>query len=127
MGLTFPGFWLQNQNIQENHGSKILGLTKIKSLNLTHMHFEPNHHQTAPTPHSQQTNQPPHITQHYHTPNINQSSQHQTTKHHHQVALGGLVVSMLATGLKVSGFKPDRGRWILRVIKSVARLPSEGK
>jgi hypothetical protein len=36
--------------------------------------------------------------------------------------LGGLVVSML-----VRGFKPGRGRWILRVIKSVARLPSEGK
>jgi hypothetical protein len=43
------------------------------------------------------------------------------------VALGGLVVSMLATGPKVHGFKPGRGRWILRVIKSVARLPSEGK
>jgi hypothetical protein len=37
------------------------------------------------------------------------------------------VVSVLATGPKVSGFKPDRGRWILRVIKSVARLPSERK
>jgi hypothetical protein len=43
------------------------------------------------------------------------------------VALGGLVVSVLATGSKVRGFKPGRGRWILRVIKSVARLPSEGK
>jgi hypothetical protein len=43
------------------------------------------------------------------------------------VALGGLVVSVLATGPKVRGFKPGRGRWILRVIKSVARLPSEGK
>jgi hypothetical protein len=45
----------------------------------------------------------------------------------HLVALGGLVVSVLATGPKVRGFKPGRGRWILRVIKSVARLPSEGK
>jgi hypothetical protein len=43
------------------------------------------------------------------------------------VALSGLVVSVLATGPKVSGFKPGRGRWILRAIKSVARLPSEGK
>jgi hypothetical protein len=43
------------------------------------------------------------------------------------VALGGPVVSVLATGPKVRGFKPGRGRWILRVIKSVVRLPSEGK
>jgi hypothetical protein len=43
------------------------------------------------------------------------------------VALGDLVVSVLATGPKVRGFKPGRGRWILRVIKSVARLPSKGK
>jgi hypothetical protein len=43
------------------------------------------------------------------------------------VALGGLVVSVLATGPKVRGFKPGRGRWILRVMKSVARLSSEGK
>jgi hypothetical protein len=43
------------------------------------------------------------------------------------VALGGIVVSVLATGPKVRGFKPGRGRWILRVMKSVARLPSEGK
>jgi hypothetical protein len=41
--------------------------------------------------------------------------------------LGGVVVSVLATGPKVRGFKPGRGRWILRVIKSVARIPSEGK
>jgi hypothetical protein len=45
----------------------------------------------------------------------------------HPVALGGLVVSVLATGPKVRGFKPGRRRWILRVIKFVARLPSEGK
>jgi hypothetical protein len=37
------------------------------------------------------------------------------------------VVSVLATGPKVRGFKPGRERWILRVIKSIARLPSEGK
>jgi hypothetical protein len=44
-----------------------------------------------------------------------------------KVALGGVVVSVLATGPKVRGFKPGRGRWILRVIKSVAHLPSEEK
>jgi hypothetical protein len=44
-----------------------------------------------------------------------------------EVALGGPVVSVLATGPKVRGFKPSRGRWILRVIKFAARLPSEGK
>jgi hypothetical protein len=43
------------------------------------------------------------------------------------VALGGVVVSVLATGPKVRGFKPGPGRWILMVIKSVARLPLEGK
>jgi hypothetical protein len=43
------------------------------------------------------------------------------------IAFGGLVVSVLATGPKVRGFKPGRERWILRVIKSAARLPSEGK
>jgi hypothetical protein len=43
------------------------------------------------------------------------------------VALGGVVVSVLATEPKVRGFKRGRGRWILRVIKSVARLPSEEK
>jgi hypothetical protein len=43
------------------------------------------------------------------------------------VVFGGLVVSVLATGPKVCGFKPGRGRWILRVIKFVARLPSEEK
>jgi hypothetical protein len=30
------------------------------------------------------------------------------------IALGGLVVSMLATGSKVRGFKPGRGRWIFK-------------
>jgi hypothetical protein len=43
------------------------------------------------------------------------------------VALGGLVVSVLATGPKVRGFKPGRERWILRVIKPAASLPSEEK
>jgi hypothetical protein len=43
------------------------------------------------------------------------------------VAFGGLVVSVLATGPKVRGFKPGQGRWILRVIKSAVRLPLEGK
>jgi hypothetical protein len=46
---------------------------------------------------------------------------------HTGVALGGLEVRVLATGPKVRGFKPGRGRWILRVIKSVACLPLEGK
>jgi hypothetical protein len=49
----------------------------------------------------------------------------QTTRR--SIALGGLVVSVLDIGPKVRGFKPGRGRWILRVIKSAARLPSEGK
>jgi hypothetical protein len=30
------------------------------------------------------------------------------------VTLGGLVVSVLATGPKVRGFDPDRGRWIFK-------------
>jgi hypothetical protein len=41
------------------------------------------------------------------------------------VALGGPVVSVLATGPKVRGFKPGRGRWILRVIK-IRSTPSFG-
>jgi hypothetical protein len=41
---------------------------------------------------------------------------------------GGLVVSMLASGSRVHGFEPDRGRWIFSdVKKSSACLPSEGK
>jgi hypothetical protein len=47
--------------------------------------------------------------------------------HKATVTFGDVVVSVLATGPKVRGFKPGRGRWILRVIKSVARLPSEEK
>jgi hypothetical protein len=34
------------------------------------------------------------------------------------VALGGLVVSVLATGPKVRGFDPDRGRWIFKSDKN---------
>jgi hypothetical protein len=42
------------------------------------------------------------------------------------VVLGGLVVSVLATGPKVRGFNPGRGRWIFKGDKkSVAQLPSE--
>jgi hypothetical protein len=44
-----------------------------------------------------------------------------------KVAVDGLMVSVLAIGPKVRGFKPGRGRWILRAIKSAARLPSERK
>ena len=32
---------------------------------------------------------------------------------------GGLVVSMLASGTQVCGFKPGRNRWIFRVKESV--------
>jgi hypothetical protein len=46
----------------------------------------------------------------------------------HSVALGGLVVSVLATGPKVRRFDPDRGRWIFKGDKkSRAPLLSEGK
>jgi hypothetical protein len=34
--------------------------------------------------------------------------------------LGGLVVSVLATGPKVRGFDPDRGRWIFKGDKNPA-------
>ena len=41
---------------------------------------------------------------------------------------GGLVVSILATGTQVRGFKPGRSRWIFRASgKSSVCLPSEGK
>ena len=41
---------------------------------------------------------------------------------------GGLVVSILATGTQVRGFKPGRSRWIFLVsAKSSVCLPSEGK
>jgi hypothetical protein len=32
----------------------------------------------------------------------------------YEYVLGGLVVSVLATGPKVRGFDPDRGRWIFK-------------
>jgi hypothetical protein len=31
-----------------------------------------------------------------------------------KIAFGGLVVRILATGPKVRGFKPGRGRWIFK-------------
>jgi hypothetical protein len=41
---------------------------------------------------------------------------------------GGLVVSILATGTRVRGFKPGRSLWIFRYSeKSSVCLPSEGK
>jgi hypothetical protein len=40
---------------------------------------------------------------------------------------GGLVVSMLASGSRVRGFKPGRSRRIFLMEKSSAYLPSEGK
>jgi hypothetical protein len=40
-----------------------------------------------------------------------------------RVDLAGLVVSVLATGPKVRGFDPDRGRWIFKGDK----IPSEAK
>jgi hypothetical protein len=43
------------------------------------------------------------------------------------VALGGLVVSVLATGPKVRGFDPERGRWIFKGHKNPAHQSSEGK
>jgi hypothetical protein len=41
--------------------------------------------------------------------------------------LGGLVVSILASGTQDRGFKPGRNRRIFRAKKSSACLPSEGK
>jgi hypothetical protein len=43
-----------------------------------------------------------------------------------KVAFGGLVVIVLATGPKVRGFKPGRGRRTLRAIK-ISRTPSFGE
>jgi hypothetical protein len=42
-------------------------------------------------------------------------------------SFGGLVVSMLASGTQVRGFKPGRSRRIFRAKTSSACLPSEGK
>jgi hypothetical protein len=41
--------------------------------------------------------------------------------------LGGLVFSVLASGIQDRGFKPGRSRRIFRAKKFLARLPSEGK
>ena len=38
---------------------------------------------------------------------------------------GGLVVSMLASGTQVRGFKPDRNRWIFTGVK-ILSMPSSG-
>jgi hypothetical protein len=38
---------------------------------------------------------------------------------------GGLVVSILASGSRVRGFKPSRSRWILLYI-TILRMPSFG-
>jgi hypothetical protein len=46
---------------------------------------------------------------------------------HIRNGFGGLVVSMLASGTQVRGFKPGRSRRIFRAKKSLACLPSEGK
>ena len=46
----------------------------------------------------------------------------------HLDGCGGLVVSILATGTRVRGFKPGRSRWIFRASgKSSVCLPSEAK
>ena len=39
--------------------------------------------------------------------------------------LGGLVVSMLASGTQVCGFKPGRSRWIFTGVK-ILNMPSSG-
>ena len=39
---------------------------------------------------------------------------------------GGLVVSMLASGTQVFGFKPGRSRWIFRTYKSSASFLRRG-
>jgi hypothetical protein len=41
--------------------------------------------------------------------------------------LGGVVVSVLATGPKDRGFKPGQGNGSLRAIKSAGHLSSDGK
>ena len=38
---------------------------------------------------------------------------------------GGLMVSMLASGTQVCGFKPGRSRWIFTVVK-ILNMPSSG-
>ena len=39
---------------------------------------------------------------------------------------GGLVVSMLASGTQVRGFKPGRSRWIFRESEKILLMPSFG-
>jgi hypothetical protein len=39
---------------------------------------------------------------------------------------GGLVVSILATGTRVRGYKPGRSRWIFRGIRKILSMPSFG-
>ena len=39
---------------------------------------------------------------------------------------GGLVVSMLASGIQVCGFKPGRSRWIFTGVK-ILSMPSSGR
>ena len=41
------------------------------------------------------------------------------------VIFGGLVVSMLASGTQVRGFKPGRSRWIFTDVK-ILSMPSSG-
>jgi membrane-associated protease RseP (regulator of RpoE activity) len=43
------------------------------------------------------------------------------------VTLGGLMVIVPAVGLKVRGFRPGRGRWILRAIKIRSTTSLGGK
>jgi hypothetical protein len=44
----------------------------------------------------------------------------------HEDGFGGLVVSMLASGTRVRGFKPGRSRWIFSVNKKIPSMPSFG-
>jgi hypothetical protein len=39
---------------------------------------------------------------------------------------GGLVVSMLASGTQVCGFKPGQSRWIFRTSEKILRMASFG-
>jgi hypothetical protein len=44
----------------------------------------------------------------------------------HPDGFGGLVVSILATGTRVRGFKPGRSRWIFRASEKILSMPSFG-
>ena len=50
---------------------------------------------------------------------------HTQTIHRTIDDFGGLVVSMLASGTQVCGFKPDRSRWIFTGVK-ILSMPSSG-